>query len=129
LNRIAAILIALFFIHASIYCQSYQFKHYQVENGLSNNTVQCSVQDDRGFMWFGTKDGLNRFDGYNFKTFRHDAEDSTSLDNNFIRGLYKDAHGKIYIGSSAGISVQQEIQFVKWLEIRQAIFGSATGLN
>lgn len=110
MNRSAAILIALFITSVSAYCQSYQFKHYQVENGLSNNTVQCSVQDDRGFMWFGTKDGLNRFDGYNFKTFRHDAGDSTSLDNNFVRGLYKDQNGRIYIGTSAGISMYNEQQ-------------------
>ncbi|MFT4155634.1 ligand-binding sensor domain-containing protein [Parafilimonas sp.] len=121
--RIVAILIALFFTHAGVYCQSYQFKHYQVENGLSNNTVQCSVQDDRGFMWFGTKDGLNRFDGYNFKTFRHDAGDSTSLDNNFIRGLYKGPNGKIYIGSSAGISVYNEGQenFTELVKTRNTI--------
>ena len=49
--------------------QPYFFRHYQVENGLSNNTVYCSVQDNNGFLWFGTKDGLNRFDGYHFKLF------------------------------------------------------------
>ena len=50
--------------------QSYYFKHYQVENGLSNNTVYCSIQDNKGFLWFGTKEGLNRFDGYRFKLFQ-----------------------------------------------------------
>ncbi|CAN5573190.1 hybrid sensor histidine kinase/response regulator transcription factor [soil metagenome] len=49
--------------------QSYYFRHYQVENGLSNNSVFSNVQDKAGFLWFGTKDGLNRFDGYHFKTF------------------------------------------------------------
>src|SRR6185437_9251158 len=49
--------------------QSWYFQHLQVENGLSNNAVICSLQDKRGFLWFGTKDGLDRFDGYSFKIF------------------------------------------------------------
>lgn len=85
------------------YSQSYYFKHYQVENGLSNNTVQCSVQDNRGFMWFGTKDGLDRFDGYSFKVFQHDADDAQSIGDNFIRGLYKDDSGHIYVGTANGV--------------------------
>jgi len=52
--------------------QSYSFRSYRAENGLSYNSVICSVQDSRGFMWFGTKDGLNKFDGYTFKVFRND---------------------------------------------------------
>lgn len=46
----------------------YDFRHYGVENGLSNNNVLCILQDKKGFMWFGTRDGLNRFDGYTFKS-------------------------------------------------------------
>ncbi|MEO7767559.1 MAG: two-component regulator propeller domain-containing protein, partial [Ferruginibacter sp.] len=66
LLQIAAILLLS---PVSINAQSYFFRHYQVENGLSNNMVYCSVQDQDGFLWFGTKDGLNRFDGYHFKLF------------------------------------------------------------
>ena len=51
--------------------QPYYFRHFQVENGLSNSTVFCTTQDKNGFLWFGTKDGLNRFDGYHFKLFLH----------------------------------------------------------
>ena len=58
----------LLYSHKMI-AQPYFFRHYQVENGLSNNTVYCSIQDKNGFLWFGTKDGLNRFDGFHFKTF------------------------------------------------------------
>src|SRR5579864_8730720 len=49
--------------------QPYCFNHFQVENGVSNNSVECSIQDDDGFLWFGTISGLNRFDGYAFKMF------------------------------------------------------------
>ena len=124
MNRIVVILFILFFfIKENIYCQPYYFKHYQVENGLSNNTVLSSVQDNYGFMWFGTKDGLNRFDGYSFKVFRHDAEDSTSINDNYVRGLYKDKNGRIYAGTNNGISVYNELQenFTEFVKTRNTI--------
>jgi ligand-binding sensor domain-containing protein/signal transduction histidine kinase len=83
--------------------QSYYFRHYQVENGLSNNAVICSLQDSRGFMWFGTKDGLNRFDGYTFKVFRHNPRDSSSIGSNFIHTLYEGADGTLWVGTEDGL--------------------------
>jgi ligand-binding sensor domain-containing protein/signal transduction histidine kinase/DNA-binding response OmpR family regulator len=83
--------------------QQYYFKHYLVENGLSNNSVACSLQDRDGFLWFGTINGLNRFDGYSFKIFRHDPKDSTSIGSNFIRCLYEDKKGILWIGTNKGI--------------------------
>ena len=106
----AIIVIVFFFNEKVIYCQAYYFKHYQVENGLSNNTVLCSIQGNRGFMWFGTKDGLNRFDGYSFKVFRHDADDKQSIIENYVRGLYKDDSGYIYAGTSNGVSRYNEAE-------------------
>jgi ligand-binding sensor domain-containing protein/signal transduction histidine kinase len=83
--------------------QSYYFRHYQVEQGLSNNTVFCCAQDKRGFFWMGTKDGLNRFDGYTFKVFRNDPADSLSLGDNFIRSLYIDNNNILYAGTRNGL--------------------------
>src|SRR3546814_9928447 len=72
-----------------VYSQPYYFTHYQVENGLSNNAVLCSAQDAMGFMWFGTKDGLNRFDGYSFKVFHSDrSEEHTSELQSLMRISY-----------------------------------------
>lgn len=88
---------------SSLYAQPYYFKHYQVENGLSNNTVFCSVQDGKGFMWFGTKDGLNRFDGYSFKTFRHDPVIPKSIGNDLIYCLHNDAQGQLWVGTNNGV--------------------------
>jgi ligand-binding sensor domain-containing protein/signal transduction histidine kinase/DNA-binding response OmpR family regulator len=83
--------------------QPYYFKHYQVESGLSNNSVECSIQDGDGFLWIGTINGLNRFDGYTFKTFYNDPGDSTSIGSNFIRCLYTDSHGIIWVGTNKGV--------------------------
>src|SRR5690606_26880222 len=86
-----------------VYAQPYYFTHYQVENGLSNNAVLCSVQDDMGFIWFGTKDGLNRFDGYSFKVFHSDPDNPNGLGSNFVRALYVDDSGYIWVGTDQGI--------------------------
>lgn len=83
--------------------QPYYFKHYQVENGLSHNTVYSSIQDSRGFMWFGTKDGLNRFDGYSFKTYRHDPANPKSIGSDLIHKLYNDQQQVLWAGTSAGL--------------------------
>ncbi|MBI2729340.1 MAG: histidine kinase [Sphingobacteriales bacterium] len=92
-----------FFITIKLRGQSFYFRHYQVEQGLSNNTVFCSAQDKRGFFWMGTKDGLNRFDGYTFKVFRNNPDDSLSIGDNFIRSLYIDKDDILYAGTRNGL--------------------------
>ncbi|MBO9203250.1 MULTISPECIES: ligand-binding sensor domain-containing protein [Niastella] len=82
--------------------QPYYFKHYQVENGLSNNTVYCSIQDNKGFLWFGTKEGLNRFDGYRFKLFRSDSE-GKQLKKDFIFCLFADEKDNLWVGTQNGL--------------------------
>lgn len=83
--------------------QPYDFSHYQVESGLSNNAVLCSLIDRNGFMWFGTIDGLNRFDGYSFKVFRKDTDNPGSIGNNSILSLYDDAGGFLWVGTQRGL--------------------------
>ena len=78
------------------------FHHYQVENGLSNNMVTACVQDKDGYIWIGTRDGLNRFDGYNFKGFRQDS-DSHSLGSNWISCLACDSTGNLWVGTLSGL--------------------------
>lgn len=104
-KKITAILFFLSGFLPAIHAQQYYFKHYSVENGLSNNSVGCSLLDKNGFLWFGTINGLNRFDGYSFKIFRHDPEDSISIGSNFIRCLYEDRDGRIWAGTNRGIYV------------------------
>lgn len=88
---------------SALCAQSYYFRHFQVENGLSNNAVICSAQDNKGFLWFGTKDGLDRFDGYSFKIFRSNPEDSGSIGSNFIHSLFEDMNGTLWAGTEDGL--------------------------
>ena len=85
--------------------RSFYFEHLKVEDGLTQNTVTAILQDSKGFMWFGTKDGLNRYDGYKFKTFRNDPSDSTSLGNNFVHSLYEDKEGSLWVGTDTGLYI------------------------
>lgn len=88
---------------AGVSGQSYDFRHYQVEQGLSYNSVFGILQDSKGFMWFATKDGLNRFDGYNFKIFRNNQSDSTSIGSNLNLCLYEDPQQVLWVGTSKGL--------------------------
>src|SRR5882762_6246875 len=86
------------------YAQKSQLKFEQlgINEGLSQSTVRCIFQDSRGFMWFGTRDGLNKYDGYKFTVYKNDAKDSTSISNNFITGIVEDAKGIIWIATRGG---------------------------
>src|ERR1700709_1607149 len=85
-------------LHCRMDAQPYYFKHYQVENGLANSTVFCSVQDKNGFLWFGTKEGLNRFDGYHFKLFTRNDKNGTVLGSDLIYCLFSDQQGTLWVG-------------------------------
>ena len=69
------------------------FRHYTNKQGLSHNTVYCALQDKKGFMWFGTDDGLNRFDGHQFRIYRYNSYDPESLPNDRIISLFEDSTG------------------------------------
>ncbi len=78
------------------------FQRLSSEHGLSQASVHCILQDRRGFMWFGTQDGLNRYDGYRFTVYKHDRGDSASLAANWIQALHEDAAGDLWIGTEGG---------------------------
>lgn len=84
---------------------SYYFKHITIENGLSQNTVLSILQDKNGFMWFGTKDGLNRYDGNSIKIFKRDPNSQFSIGNNTIWSLMEDDYGQIWVGTDRGIYI------------------------
>jgi len=96
--------ILLLLSYACIYSQvpSLYFERVTNQNGLSNNQVNCILQDQRGFIWIGTNDGLNRYDGNYFTVFHNRPGDSTSISGNMITGLTEDKNGVLWIISADG---------------------------
>ncbi|HBH22500.1 MAG TPA: hypothetical protein DDY13_03670 [Cytophagales bacterium] len=79
-----------------------RFQHHTGQAGLSHQVVWAMMQDQQGFLWFGTEDGLNKYDGNNFEVFRHDRMDNTSIGDNFIYSLGEDHEGNIWVGTNSG---------------------------
>ncbi len=79
-----------------------KFERITIEQGLSQNTVYAIIQDSKGFLWFGTEDGLNRYDGYIFKVYKNNPDDPSTLSNNRIQAIYEDKSGVIWIGTNSG---------------------------
>ncbi|MDR1120781.1 MAG: response regulator [Dysgonamonadaceae bacterium] len=83
--------------------EAFYFRSYQVEDGLSHNSVWSVMQDRRGFIWFGTSDGLNRFDGKSFKVFKKRQDDASSIGNNFIHCMKEDSRERFFVGTKNGL--------------------------
>ena len=79
-----------------------QFRQLSLEDGLSQSVVNVILQDRQGFLWFGTQDGLNRYDGTNFKVYKSNPEDPNSLSDGWIESLYEDSDGTLWIGTYQG---------------------------
>lgn len=80
-----------------------RFEHLSIQQGLSQSSVLTMLQDRKGFLWVGTADGLNRYDGYKFKQYRQNSTDTTSIGNNYINALAEDAQGIIWVGTRGGL--------------------------
>ncbi|WP_316811342.1 two-component regulator propeller domain-containing protein [Pedobacter heparinus] len=81
------------------------FKHLTINEGLSQNTIFCIYQDQQGFIWLGTEDGLNRYDGYEFRTFKNELNKNKSLKNNQVNAIAEDGQNRLVIGTHGGISI------------------------
>ena len=80
------------------------FKHISTDQGLSNSTIESIFQDSRGFMWFGTRDGLNRYDGYQITIYRNDVKDTTTISDNYISCIYEDRNHTLWVGTINGLN-------------------------
>ncbi len=80
-----------------------RFQRLSLEQGLSQAFVYCAVQDRLGFMWFGTQEGLNRYDGYGFTVFAHDPDDPGSLAHDLVRAILEDRQGRLWVGTERGL--------------------------
>jgi DNA-binding NtrC family response regulator/ligand-binding sensor domain-containing protein len=93
-------------VYSSVYKleKTLLFDQINVEDGLSQGTIFCIFQDSRGFLWFGTQYGLNRFDGYSYKIYLNNPSDSLSISDNFILSIAEDKQGNLWIGTENGLN-------------------------
>jgi signal transduction histidine kinase/ligand-binding sensor domain-containing protein len=105
------IIIAILRVHS----QNFLFTRYPIESGLSQSVGNCIFQDSRGYIWIGTQNGLNRFDGYNFEVFLSKPSDSTTISNNWIYSIDEDRNGDLWIGTKGGLNqfIRSEKRFRK----------------
>ena len=94
--------VSLQFFFSTSFAQEISFEKLSNTSGLTQNSVTSISQDSAGFLWFGTYDGLNRYDGYNFKAFKKDLKSPLSISHNFIRTLLVDRDGLLWIGTLGG---------------------------
>lgn len=107
------ILALLIFFSAIVLAQNTSvtpLSHIQPEKikypkNLSQNQVNCILQDHKGYLWIGTKDGLNRYDGYQIVVYSHDPFDTTSLSNNFVTAVLEDSQQRIWVGTLQGLNL------------------------
>ncbi len=94
----------LTFLSESLHAQQQdlKFTNITIEDGLSHSKVNCIYQDSQGFLWFGTNEGLNKYDGYTFTVFQPDPDDPHSISANLIRCILEDSKGNLWIGTEAG---------------------------
>lgn len=113
--KIIIVLYFIFFIFLFANCfgsDSMAIRYLGIDQGLSNNAVTCIHKDHNGFMWFGTYDGLNKYDGYTFRVFRNIIDDSTSLLDNHIDVVNSDNENKIWVGGGRGLCVYDPVRAV-----------------
>ena len=84
--------------------QKIEFEHLTMVDGLSSDIINCFLKDRSGFLWIGTENGLNKFDGYTFKVYKNIPQDSTSLNNDAVTSLLQDKHGNIWVGTKGGLA-------------------------
>lgn len=101
-NLILFLVSVLYFSQTFSQKNQYIFNQVTIENGLSNNSITCIYKDSQGFIWIGTTDGLNRYDGYNFVIYKHNPADLNSISDNFISTIVEDYSGNLWIGTQGG---------------------------
>lgn len=103
---IIAIIFILFFNKYFVQAieNNLKFRKITIKDGLSQSSVECIFQDSKGYMWFGTADGLNRFDGHEFKVYRYNLNDDNSLTSNYINSIIEDKQGFLWIGTTKGLN-------------------------
>ncbi len=104
MKRVISIFVFSFMLLLNSYSQHYIFTNYSINNGLSQSVVNCVFQDSRDYIWIGTQNGLNRFNGETFDIFSYNPEDSVSISNNWIYSVAEDSDGNLWVGTKGGLN-------------------------
>ena len=104
MKRVISIFVFGFILWSNSYSQQYVFTNYSINNGLSQSVVNCLFQDSRDYLWIGTQNGLNRFNGETFDVFSYNPADSNSISNNWIYAIAEDRDGNLWIGTKGGLN-------------------------
>ena len=134
--QLFCLLLSMFGLVSVCQCQgtSFCFRHLKVKDGLAQSTVTHLIQDSKGFMWFGTLDGLSRYDGYRFRNFTYDPlKNADQLGDGYIHYLCEDMQGNIWVGTLRGVyiynpSTENFDHFTKTTEDGSRISGNITAI-
>jgi signal transduction histidine kinase/ligand-binding sensor domain-containing protein/DNA-binding response OmpR family regulator len=105
LSRWITAFLVLFSLRSAAQYDPYRFSRLDISQGLSHNEVNSLLRDENGFLWIGTMSGLNRYDGYTFRAFRHDLRDTTSISDDYIERIYEGPSHKLWIFTHNGINL------------------------
>lgn len=108
-THVIIVFFLLFLLVAQVKSQTIHVKYLGSENGLSNNAINAIFQDHKGFIWFGTYDGLNRYDGYGFKVFRNVIGDSTSISSNSINAIDEDTQHNLWVCNQKELNIYNPV--------------------
>ncbi len=118
MKRLLNILIFSFVLLLNGYSQQYIFSNYSINNGLSQSVVNCIFQDSKGYIWIGTQNGLNRFNGETFDVYSYNPVDSSSISNNWIYSIAEDRDGNLWVGTKGGLNKylakQNTFELIAW---------------
>src|SRR5690606_13586814 len=103
--RLLLLSLVLYSAYSQSVAQDLEFQNFSTRHGLSQSNVWDIMQDRKGFIWVGTEDGLNVYDGYTFTIYRNDPLDSSSLSNSNIHCIKEDKEGNLWIGTRFGLNV------------------------
>lgn len=107
LHKKILVLLCFLFLgpHLLVAQTQYLFRNYTAEKYLSSNVIRCILQDSKGYMWFGTKRGVNRFDGTHVKLYQYDKDNSKSIGSDFIDSFVQVTDSTIWVGTDKGVFI------------------------
>jgi signal transduction histidine kinase/ligand-binding sensor domain-containing protein/DNA-binding response OmpR family regulator len=88
--------------NSGVHSRPYYFQQFTVDDGLSQNNITSIHQDRKGFIWVGTRDGLNKFDGFKWRVFKFDPTDENSLSDSYVTAIYEDQYHRLWVGTYNG---------------------------